>query len=225
MNYESTLADGTRVLFRPISPEDKGRLQEGLRRLSPESRYRRFFRYIEHFTEEQLVYLTELDFENHFAWIAVLPDETGQPGVGVGRWIRLAEKPTLAEGAVTVLDDYQGKGIGSTLLWLLARSAVEKGINYFVAYVTATNRPMLALLEELGAQELRWQDGIAEVRTPLPSDPSELDLSPAPLILRAVARGEFAAASPVDRPSGATMLEPPEQGTSGAAPKKTRNAR
>lgn len=192
MNYESKLGDGSRVLFRPITPEDKQRLAVGLKRLSDESRYRRFFTYIDHFTENQLRYLTEVDFEDHYAWIAVLTDLDGEPGVGVGRWIR-TEDPGLAEAAVTVIDQYQGRGVGKTMLWLLARSAIEKGIKAFRVWTLGENRPMLDMLERLGAIPGGWESGILELRVPLPADLEDLEATPAPLILRAVASGELRA--------------------------------
>src|SRR5918912_199463 len=74
VSMEAELPDGTRVLFRPIRPEDRQRLAAGMTRLSPESRYRRFFRHMDRLTEKQLTYLTEVDGTTHFALIATLPE-------------------------------------------------------------------------------------------------------------------------------------------------------
>lgn len=128
MLFESHLADGRRVLFRPIEPTDKELLADGFHRLSPESRYRRFFRSIDHLSDAQLRYLTEVDQKDHVAWVAVLPDEAKDRGAGVARWVRLADEPDAAEGAITVVDSLQGLGIGKTLLHLLAHVAIERGI-------------------------------------------------------------------------------------------------
>lgn len=209
-SVETTLDDGTRLLFRPIRPDDKDRLAEGLSRLSPESRYRRFFRHIDHLSRKQLVYLTEVDFENHFAWLVTLPDEPGEPGVAVGRWVRLKSEQHVAEGAVTVLDSYHGKGIGKTLLWLLARSAIQHGVRAFRAWTLGENEPMLALLKEFGAEPGRWQAGVMEVTVPLPERIEDLEQTPAPLVLRAAAEGAFAAhANP--REIAGTRLTPFER--------------
>jgi GNAT superfamily N-acetyltransferase len=176
--YGTVLADGSALVVRPIRPDDKDRLQDGFRKLSPESRYRRFFTPIDHLSEQQLVYLTEVDFENHFAWIAVLRDEPGAPAIGVGRWIRMNENPAQAEAAVTVLDAYQRQGLGGTLMWLLARSALERGIRSFSVWVLAENQPMINILTRLYAQpgplertEKRW---LYE----LPVDSGVLDMFP-----------------------------------------------
>ena len=190
---EATLATGARAIFRPIMPEDKPLLEKGLTQLSEESRYLRFFSPLDHFTERQLRYLTEIDYVNHFAWVALVPDEPGGPGVGVARWIRLPDDPEMAEGAVTVIDAYQGQGIGKTLLWLAARSAIERGIRCFQLWTMGENEKAHRILEDLGARRGRMESGTQEFLVPLPERPEDLEGTPAPLVLRAVAEGRVAA--------------------------------
>lgn len=196
---EAFLTDGRRVVFRPILPEDKSRLQAGLTQLSDETRYLRFFSPIDHFTEAQLRYLTEIDYEDHYAWVAVLPEEVGAPGIGVARWIRLKDRPDVAEGAVVVVDSMQNNGVGKTLLWLAARSAIERGIKAFQVWTLGDNRPVHHLLEGLGAAPVSSESGTQEFLVPLPEDADALAGSPAPLVLRAVAQGK-ATVSYVDAP-------------------------
>lgn len=192
MDYEGHLADGSRVLFRHIRPDDKSRLAAGFEQLSEESRYRRFFRRIDRLSDEQLSYLTEVDFNDHFAWIAVLADEPGQPGLAVGRWIRIPNEAEVAESAITVVDAYQGNGLGSTMLWLLARSAVENGIEALRVWVQGDNSKVLAMLKDFGIVPRKWEGGISEIDVPLP-DVESFSETPARIILRAVASGELAA--------------------------------
>ncbi|HEV3472930.1 MAG TPA: GNAT family N-acetyltransferase [Actinomycetota bacterium] len=205
-SLEARLPDGERILFRPIRPDDKAKLQQGMAMLSPESRYRRFFRHIDHLSDRQLAYLTEVDFTDHVAWMAELPDAPGVPGVGVGRWIRLAGEPDVAEAAVTVIDSYQHQGIGRTLLWLLARTAIERDVKAFRAWALGDNKPMLDLLQAMGAQPGRWEEGVLEMTVPLPTDPDALHETPAPLILRAVAQGQFETHAEPERPAAARLL-------------------
>lgn len=191
MQFETTLRNGLRATIRPISAEDKWRLQEGLKALSPESRYRRFFREMDHFSDEQLKYLTEVDSRDHVAWIALLADMTDEPGLGVARWIRIPEEPAVAEAAVTVIDQFQGLGLGSTLMWLLAKSAIEEGITDFRVWALGENHPLLKLLAGFGIQPRRWESGVAELLIPLPASVDELPSTPAPLILKATATGRL----------------------------------
>jgi CBS domain-containing protein len=136
---EVALRDGTRIGVRPILPEDKDRLRGGFARLSPRSRYRRFLTAVDHLSDEQVRYLTEVDYADHMAWVALDPSAPTQPGVGVARYVRLPEEPTVAEAAVTVLDAYQGKGVRTILQVALAGSALEHGIRSFRGYVLAEN--------------------------------------------------------------------------------------
>jgi hypothetical protein len=68
------LLAGTLVTIRPIEPEDKTLLAEGLRRLSPEATFKRFLTPKVRFTDTELKYLTEVDGHDHIAYVAV----TGQ---------------------------------------------------------------------------------------------------------------------------------------------------
>ena len=77
---EIQLRDSTPVLIRPIVPEDRDRLSEGLARLSPRSTQLRFLRSVGRFSERELSYLTEIDFKDHFAWGAMALDQPAEPG-------------------------------------------------------------------------------------------------------------------------------------------------
>jgi RimJ/RimL family protein N-acetyltransferase len=160
------LRDGTAVVLRPIRPDDKARLSEGLARLSDGSRLRRFMTPVTELSEEQLAYLTDIDYYNHFAWVATLRDRPDF-GIGVGRYVRLNEDPQVAEAAITVVDDYQGKGLGTLLLGLLAATARMAGIIRFRGYVLEENLPMLALLQELGSDLEYDSPGVVNVEVPL----------------------------------------------------------
>jgi GNAT superfamily N-acetyltransferase len=152
--------------------------------LSDESRYRRFMAPVTELSEEQLTKLTEIDYVNHFAWIAMRADRP-EEGMGVARYVRLEEEPTVAEAAITVLDDYQGRGLGTLLLALLAVAARAAGIERFRAYVLEENAPMLAMLEGMGATIEYDSPGV--MRADMRLDPELLPDSPAARVLKAAA--------------------------------------
>jgi RimJ/RimL family protein N-acetyltransferase len=193
--HECRLRDGTRVVVRPILPEDKARLSAGLERLSELSRYRRFMSVVHELSERQLRYLTEIDQMDHMAWVALDPERPGQPGLGVARYIRL-DDPAVAEVAITVVDSHQGRGLGSLLLGLLARSASRHGIHTFRAYVLADNTPMLRMLLDLGA-EVQREDGILRLDVPVPDDPETLPDTPTGRAFKVIA-AEMAARKRAD---------------------------
>lgn len=194
MEFTFDLLDGTPMLVRPIRPEDKALLVKGFNALSPESRYRRFFHQIDHLSAAQLEYLTEVDFVTHSALICVRADDVNE-GVGVARWIRISPESDVAEAAITVVDRYHNKGVGKTLLFLLSRDAIEKGVRAFKAWVVGENAVMFRLLEELGSEPGRWELGTMELTVPLPDTVDELDATAAPSILRAVAAGRIHASA------------------------------
>jgi GNAT superfamily N-acetyltransferase len=147
---------GAPVTIRPIQPEDRDELREGFRRLSPLSRYQRFFSEMSDLSDEQLDYLTQVDGHNHVALVALCPtaDLRLERGVGVARFVRLADEPDVAEVAITVADDAQHKGIGSALLAALIAAARARGIHRFRMQVLSTNAGMLALLAHARAVEI-----------------------------------------------------------------------
>jgi GNAT superfamily N-acetyltransferase len=150
---EFALADGTGVRVRAIRANDARELKRGFERLSPASRYRRFLGTMNVLTDAMLHYLTEVDGWNHVAIVATTrpPDTTDEIGVGVARFVRLAGEPAIAEAAITVADDMQGKGIGRHLAITLARLARERGIERFRGEVLADNGVVRELLQDLGA--------------------------------------------------------------------------
>lgn len=139
------LRDGTSISVRPIEPGDRSALARGFERLGPESRYRRFHSPIDRLTDAQLDYLTKIDHADHEALAAFHDGEI----VGVARYVRTEPGPR-AEVAVTVGDDWQGRGVGRTLLDLLTARAREEGVETFTAQVLGGNLPMVELLSSLG---------------------------------------------------------------------------
>jgi RimJ/RimL family protein N-acetyltransferase len=132
--------------------------------------------------------LTEIDYRDHMAWVALDPGQPGKPGIGVARYVRLAEAPNCAEAAVTVVDSWQGQGIGTLLLGLLIMTAVENGIDTFRAYVLKENDPMLGILKDLGATVAHEEGSLMRVEMPLPARPEDLPDTPTGRVLKAAAR-------------------------------------
>jgi RimJ/RimL family protein N-acetyltransferase len=167
--WAERLRDGQEILIRPIRPDDREELAEGLRRLSPESRYRRFFTPTTELSAAELRYLTEVDHRDHEALVALEPG-SGH-GIGVARFVRSADDPELAEVAVAVADSWHNRGVATALLDRLTQRAREEGVRRFSAEVLAENRPMLELIDELGDVTLRHLDhGAVEIEVELPPE-------------------------------------------------------
>jgi RimJ/RimL family protein N-acetyltransferase len=132
------LRNGTRVLIRPIRPDDKALLARGMASLSPCSARLRFLAPKNHLTVAELRYLTEVDQVDHYALVAVLADDPTTMA-GVGRWVRDAEHPDRAEVAVVVGDCHQRQGLGTMLGIALADGARALGIGHFTAVMLPEN--------------------------------------------------------------------------------------
>lgn len=199
-----------RLRMRPLVAGDKQKLAEGLMRLSPQSRYFRFFTEKTRFTAAELAYLTEVDGDRHFALgVAHLrPDGTEGDGVAVGRFVRLPDAPEIAEAAIAVTDDMHARGIGRRLLARLIDAARARGVRAFRMEFLSLNRPMRDLLASVSPGATFSNEGsVVVAQFPIgddadasgelvppepPSDPSLLERVPLPALrewLRMVADG------------------------------------
>lgn len=164
---ELTLRDGTAVEIVPIGPEHSQALERGFEQLSERSRYTRFLAPMERLSPSMLTYLTDVDHHDHEALIAF--DPASGEAVGVARYVRT--EGTNAEAAVTVADDWQGRGLGTAMTSLLAERALAEGIDRFNAVLLAENKEMVGLLESLGQVNVTNREaGTLNVEVPLESE-------------------------------------------------------
>ncbi|MDH3201036.1 MAG: GNAT family N-acetyltransferase [Myxococcales bacterium] len=181
-SYQETveLSDGQRVEIRPIRPSDKQMLLDGFEQLSPESRYARFMTPKKSLTDWELRYLTEVDGIDHFAIGAVRRHLVSRDeGVGSGRFVRLADQPDTAEPAVTILDGFQGKGLGTLMLQRLIEAAWERDIRWFRSVLLSGNVAMKRLAESL-SPEVKFRasgDGCLVATFPVP-EPDKTPTAP-----------------------------------------------
>jgi GNAT superfamily N-acetyltransferase len=162
------LRDGSRVRIRQMHPSDDELLLRGFGRLSPESRYRRFLTPLADLPKRMVRYLSDLDHRDHEAMIAL--DEQGKEGLGIARFVRDPKRGDAAEVAVTVIDDWQGRGLGTQLLKAISARARDEGIKTFTALVLAQNHEMLDLLGRLGpARVVDQATGVLQIEVPIPA--------------------------------------------------------
>src|SRR5690606_11088492 len=144
---------------RPIRPDDADLLRAFYSRLSPESIYFRYFAPRPRLTEKEIVWFTNVDYDDRVALIATIGDDM----VAVVRYDRL-EPRDQAEVAFLVEDAHQGRGLASVLLEHLRAAARERGIRTFIADVLPGNHRMIAVLREAGyTVQSRFEDGVVRM--------------------------------------------------------------
>jgi RimJ/RimL family protein N-acetyltransferase len=141
------LANGVQLGVRPIDATDRDALATWFGRLSPESRRRRFLGPKPKLSTRELTYLTDVDHVTHTALVAV--DEAGRL-IGEARYATADPDDRTADFAVTVSDEWQGRGVGTRLAALLVRKARENGITRLTAMTLWENTAAIALLHRLG---------------------------------------------------------------------------
>jgi GNAT superfamily N-acetyltransferase len=125
------------------------------------------------FTEDELRYLCEVDGMDHFAMGAVVENVHGaQEGVAIARFVRSRDFPDVAEPAITIIDDYQGKGLGRKLLRRLITAARERGVERFHTEFLRSNEKTAQLLDDYENSSIIHEEGdvvTVEFELPEPS--------------------------------------------------------
>jgi GNAT superfamily N-acetyltransferase len=149
-DLDVVLDDQVVVTLRPIRPTDAGREQRFFRRVSTESAYRRYFHFKQQLTSEEIRYLTTIDYDKRMALIALHDGEM----VGVARYDVIPAAThhggRIAELALLVQDDFQGRGLGKHLLQHLTATARHHDISAFEALVQPDNHRMFRLFKSCG---------------------------------------------------------------------------
>ncbi len=160
------LPSGYDVPYRIVQPKDAPALQRFLDRCSERTIYLRFFGSLNEFTEEKARYFAHVDGVDHFAFVALDPDNPDEI-VAVVRYDREPGEER-AEYAAIVEDGWQGQGIGIDLTRRLVGIACANGVRCFYALVMGKNRRMLELLRHLDLPEQEYeQDGVKHVEVEL----------------------------------------------------------
>ena len=144
-----TLRDGLRVEIRALRPDDQDAMITAVGRTSAKSLYSRFFSQKRNFSEQEVAFFVNPDFTDHVALVAIAEDR-GLPATigGGGRYI--VTESGKAEVAFTVVDQFQGRGIGGALLRHLADLARAAGIRELTADVLSQNTAMLKVFTKSG---------------------------------------------------------------------------
>ena len=143
------LRDGARLFVRPLKLTDEGRLRAMFYKLSPESVHYRFFRMIKSMPHEKLQAFLRVDYDADMALIALTGTGEDAEAVAIAHYGK-DPHTHFADAAFLVRDDWQGKGIGTSLMNALVEVAISHSVAGFIADVLLENHGMLRIFHKCG---------------------------------------------------------------------------
>lgn len=164
------LRDGTEAVVVPLLPANREALQHEYEHLSPETRFGRFLSAVPELSDGMLDRLVgDVDGVDHVALVLLILTEDGtELPLGLARIVRYPDDPTAADVAVTVVDEWQGRGVATALLEVLMRQR-PPGVERIVTVIEASNTASLAMLRRLGEVEVSQpESGTRRVVVELP---------------------------------------------------------
>jgi ribosomal protein S18 acetylase RimI-like enzyme len=142
------LRDDRPITIRALRPDDRAGMLAAIGRTSMQSLQRRFFVPKKGFSEREMAFFLDIDFESHVAIVAEIAEDGRSVIAGGGRYIVV--QSGQAEMAFVVVDAYQGQGVGTILMRHLAILAREAGLKELIAEVLPENTAMLKLFKKFG---------------------------------------------------------------------------
>ncbi|WP_343192625.1 GNAT family N-acetyltransferase [Rhodanobacter sp. T12-5] len=148
-HWIESLRDGTRVLVRPLKPQDRAMEEEFIRRLSPEARRFRFLGNFKEPDKAMLDRLMHVDYVHDMAFVALAHDNGHLREVGVSRY-SATDDGKQCECAVTVADDWRHRGLAVLLMHHLIHVARQQKLTRMFSIDDINNEPMRELATYLG---------------------------------------------------------------------------
>ncbi|MEI8240243.1 MAG: GNAT family N-acetyltransferase [Actinomycetota bacterium] len=150
------------IVTREAVPGDFERyFDEGFRELSAESRHLRFFTAVRQLPDNVRERLADVDGWRNAAIVAfdaavMMPDHPEGKPIGVARWMGSEDGPP--ELSITIIDAYQGMGVGTRLMDALLALARKRGVRRIIADVLRENTGMRSLVNRYRAVVQRSGD-------------------------------------------------------------------
>lgn len=142
--------DGVQFRIRPIRPDDAGRERQFINALSPQSRYQRFMHALHDPSGPLIEKMVNVDYRRTMAFVAMIRDGDAEQIVGVARYAATDDQGLDCEFAVAIADEWQLRGVGTTLMRLLFDYARSQGFTQTHGPILAANMHMVELAHDLG---------------------------------------------------------------------------
>ncbi len=144
---ELATRSGIVLAIRPVTEADEAALTAFFDKVSDEDRRFRFLVAGEHVSHEQLEPLINAD---HFRSESFLAFDKGTGELIASALLACDGRLDTAEVAVSIRNDYRGKGVGWTLLEFLSDQAEHRGVRRVIAIESRDNHAAIELEREKG---------------------------------------------------------------------------
>lgn len=161
-----TTRKGLEIFLRPVKITDETILKDFFYDLSEDSMYMRFFSTRRDMPHKRLQEFVVVDWSRKMEILAVIKENERdrETIIGVGQY-ELIPDNYLAEVAIVVRDEYQGRGVGGELLSYLTYIARRDGLLGFTAETLVENKAIVGLFEKMGFHtEKRREEGVYEMK-------------------------------------------------------------
>ena len=123
--------------------------REFLNRLSGESRYLRFHKWVNAPSDKLVHFLTDVDYDKHMAFVCTALDGDAERVVGEARYVAdLSGKN--CEFGIIIADPWHKTGIAGLLMEALISTARERGLATMEGVVLTSNATMIRFAHGLG---------------------------------------------------------------------------
>lgn len=162
LDQRRALADGRRVIIRPVQPGDEAALRRFFGRLSCETRRLRFMKFVGALNEQLVHRFTHVDYHRQMAFVCEATIDGRQELVGEARYAAIPDRRSC-EFSIVIADDWHNTGIGGLLMHALMRYARASGFTAMEGMILRENRTMVKFVRALGFEV-----------TPMPGEPTLL---------------------------------------------------
>ncbi|MCW4027110.1 MAG: GNAT family N-acetyltransferase, partial [Candidatus Bathyarchaeota archaeon] len=144
-----TLKDSSKVLLRPIRPSDATMKQDLFYSLSKEAVVKRYLGTLRAMPLKRVWPYVTVDYTNEMVLVGTVKGDASETIIAIGSYSRIPNTD-LAEVALVVRDDWQNKGLGTTLFHYLVEIAMKNGLAGFTAWVLTSNAGMMHIFKKSG---------------------------------------------------------------------------
>ena len=142
------LKDGTKVILRPIKPEDEMLWLDMFKSFSMETVRYRFFRIVKETPHELRTRYCNIDYDREIGIVAEIEKDGIKKLIGVTRLIFSPGSTEKAEFALVVSDKWHRLGLGSEFIDYTIHIAKDKELKVIYGIVLKDNIPMITLCRE-----------------------------------------------------------------------------